>query len=77
VHEHHFLYRPCVFLDALDVNLAELSQLLQRPGLDDRRGHRFAPIEDSHEEEAAWQREAFLIGLRCLAEAADGLAHVH
>lgn len=71
-HAINFLFRPCLFLDVLDLNLAELQQLLQNDEAE-IRGHKIQRCTQPDD----WQRQVFLIYIKCLYQASEGLAHVH
>lgn len=70
----NFLFRPCIVLELLDLNLDELQQLLLHGNDAIVRSHRIRRTTETDEE---WQRQVFLIGLWCLSQAAEGLAYVH
>ena len=68
----NFLFRPCIFMELLHLNLQEVLENLrtQKP----QRGH---SINRGDENDDNWRRQKFLMYIWILCQAAEGLAYVH
>jgi len=67
-----FLFRPCIFLDVLDLNVYELQSALAsgKP----TRNHE---VKKTTEQEDEWKRQKALMYIWVLSQAAEGLAYTH
>ncbi|MDC3957276.1 SUMF1/EgtB/PvdO family nonheme iron enzyme [Polyangium jinanense] len=72
----NFLFRPCIYLELLHVNLREYGDLLarRRPGY---RGRDIFTLAHPERQRDEWLRETFLMRLTCLVKIAEALEQIH